>query len=218
MPDEKRVHDLIRKTLKDVDRIHSLVHPYAKKSLFSARRFREDAVRMTVLQMSLAIETMLNALFWRAFLGYKPQIREGNEKKKREPRGKRVKKLNELLDGGRFGFETKLRLASILGLTIKSQENRLDKLRALRNKCAHSWFLDNTHKRGRKPRSKRRLLEFEGGNLFDLKVLEKFVKIYNAIYSDLQLRYIIIDFPPAPHTQLYPRSFVRPSGRLRHSP
>jgi hypothetical protein len=204
VPDEKRVH-LIRETLKDVERIHSFIHPHSKEDLYYARRFREDAVRMTVLQMSLSIETLLDGLFRRAFLGYEPEPRKKGERAKKEPRGKRAKKLDELLRGGRFGFESKLRLASILGLTLKSQDNRLDKLRALRNKCAHSWGLDRIHKRGRKPRPTRRLLEFEGGNLFDLKALEKFVKIYHTIYLDLLLRYTMISMPAPLHTQLYPR-------------
>ncbi len=90
---EKRVQDLIRKTLKDVERIHLFVHPLCKEELNEARRFREDAVRMTVLQMSLSIETLLDGLFRRAFLGYKPQLRKRSEKKKREPSGKRERKF-----------------------------------------------------------------------------------------------------------------------------
>jgi hypothetical protein len=209
VPDEKRVRSLIRKTLEDVERIHSFVHPDYKEDLDHARRFREDAVRMTVLQMSLSIETLLDGLFMRAFLGHEPRVIKRGERMKRKQKGKRLKKLDELLRGGRFGFESKLRLASILGLTLRSQDNRLDKLRALRNKCAHSWGLDTIHKRGRKPRPTRRLLEFEGGNLFDLKVLEKFVKIYRAIYLDLVIRYTLVPIPPPLHTQLYPRSLVR---------
>jgi hypothetical protein len=195
VPDEKRVQDLIRKTLKDVERIHSFVYPHFKTDLHEARRFREDAVRMTVLQTSLSAEALLDGLFKRAFLSYKPQLRKRNERKKREPRGRRAKELDELLRGGRFGFESKLRLASILGLTTKSEDNRLDKLRALRNKCAHSWALDIIHKRGRKPRPTRRLFEFEGRNLFDLKVLGNFMKIYRDIYLELLLRYVLAPIP-----------------------
>ena len=66
MPDEKRFQDLVRKTLKDVERIHSFVHPL--NDPYDARRFREDAVRMTVLQMSLSIETVLDGMFHRYFL------------------------------------------------------------------------------------------------------------------------------------------------------
>jgi hypothetical protein len=189
MPDEKRV---IREILKDVQRIHSFVHPHAEQSVYQARSFREDAVRMTVLQVSLRIEALLDGLFRRAFLGYKPQLFKRGEKRKREPT--HVKELDELLTGGRFGFESKLRLASILGLTTKSENKRLDKLRALRNKCAHSWGLDIIRKRGRKPRPTRRLLEFEGRNLFDLKVLENFMQIYHGIYLELLNRYLFL--PP----------------------
>ena len=140
---------------------------------------------MTVLQMSLAIDSILDGLFARLFIGHRP-----SEKKIPKSRmGTLAKELQELLEG-RFGFESKLRLARVLGLVTKSQHSRLDKLRSLRNKCAHSWVLDVIRKRGWRTQPTRRLLEFEGRNLFDLKVLEDFMSVYSGIYLKLYLKYL----------------------------
>lgn len=176
----------IKKALKDVEAIHSFTHPLDDEdievNLFNAKSRREDAVRMVVLQMSLAIESILDGLFARMFIGHEPGERRGRI-------GKRARELQELLEGGRFGFESKLRLARVLCLVTKDQFSRLDKLRALRNKCAHHWTLDVIRRRGRKPRRSTRLLEFEGRNLFDLRVLEDFVSVYSGIYLKLFSKY-----------------------------
>jgi hypothetical protein len=180
----------IRKILKEVETIHSLAHPLnsddPESNLFNAKSLREDAVRMTVLQMSLAIESVLDGLFARVFIGHEPGEQEG----RRRRIGKLAKELQELLEGGRFGFESKLKLARVLGLVTKSQHSRLDKLRALRNKCAHSWMLNVIRKRGRRSRPTKRVLEFNGRNLFDLRVLESFMQVYSGIYLRLFGKYL----------------------------
>lgn len=178
----------IKKALKDVETIHSFTHPLNDKdveiNLFNAKSLREDAVRMTVLQISLAIESILDGLFARLFIGHEPGAVKGRI-------GKRGRQLQELLEGGRFGFESKLRLARVLSLVTKEQYSRLDKLRTLRNKCAHHWTLDVIRKKGRKPRLTTRLLEFEGRNLFDLRVLEHFMSVYSGIYLKLFSKYVL---------------------------
>lgn len=184
-----QIQPTIRKILREVERIHSFVHPLNDSdpvvNLFNAKSLREDAVRMTVLQISLAIESVLDGLFARLFIGHEP----GEQKGHKRPIGKRAKALQELLEGGGLGFGAKLKLARVLGLITKSQHTSLDKLRSLRNKCAHSWMLDAIHKRGRRPRPTRRVLEYEGRNLFDLKVLESFMHVYSGIYLNLFERY-----------------------------
>jgi hypothetical protein len=87
-------------------------------------------------------------------------------------------------------FDAKLKLARLLRLVTRKQYGRLDRLRSLRNKCAHAWMLDVVHKRGRKPRPSRRLLEFEGRNLFDLKVLREVMRVYSGIYLKLFDKYL----------------------------
>lgn len=177
----------VRRALKDVETIHSFIYPLdygdIETKLAMAKARRQDAVRTSVLQMSLAIESVLDGLFARAFLGYEPGERKGRI-------GKRAKELQELLEGGRFGFESKLRLARVLSLVTKDQHSKLDKLRALRNKCAHHWILDVIRKQGRKPRVTKRLLEFEGRNLFDLNVLRDFMWVYSRIYLKLISKYL----------------------------
>ncbi|HUL35458.1 MAG TPA: hypothetical protein VL128_16345 [Candidatus Eisenbacteria bacterium] len=183
------VQDQIKKTLAEVAQIHSLLYPVddsdLKLKLFNARSRKEDAVRVTVLQMSLAIEHMLDGLFRKRFVGHNP-----HSKKRKNPKRGRARELNDLLESGRMGFEAKLKLARVLKVLTKKQQRRLEKLRALRNKCAHSWVLDVIHKKGRKPRPTKRLLEFEGKNLFDLRVLEDFVWEYSRIYLKLYGRYL----------------------------
>lgn len=175
-----------RKALADVEKIHSFVHPLGdpdpRQNLYMARSRREDAVRVTVLQMSLAIEDMLDSLFARVFVGHDP-----NSKRKAR-KGKIFRELEDLLEG-RMGFEAKLKLARVLRLITKGQQNRLDRLRSLRNRCAHAWTLDVVRKRRRGPKPTKRLLEYEGRNLFDLEALEDFVGDYSGIYLKLFERY-----------------------------
>ena len=179
----------INEALQDVEKIQSFIHPLddrdPKQNLFQARSRREDAVRITVLQMSLAIEDLLDSLFWRVFVGHDP-----NSKKRRSMKAGIPRALDELLKGGRMGSKTKIKLARILRIVTKSQHSRLDVLRTLRNKCAHHWMLDVVRRRRNRNRPTRRLLEYEGRNLFELKVLESFMNVYSGIYLKLFLRYL----------------------------
>jgi hypothetical protein len=178
----------IKKALADIETIHSFVHPLGdpdpRQNLYQARARREDAVRMTVLQMSLSIEDLLGSLFARVFLGHDPAS-------KRKIRVRRGDRFHDFLEFRRsMDFDAKLKLARLLRLVTRKQYGRLDRLRSLRNKCAHAWMLDVVHKRGRKPRPSRRLLEFEGRNLFDLKVLREVMRVYSGIYLKLFDKYL----------------------------
>jgi hypothetical protein len=183
-----RVQRQTNKALRDVETIQSFIHPLndpdPKQNLFQARARREDAVRMTVLQMSLAIEDLLDSLFWRVFAGHDPNSNKRRNKSEGIPR-----QLDELLKSGRMGFESKIKLARILRVVTKNQHGKLDVLRALRNKCAHSWMLDVVRKKKRN-RPTKRLLEYEGRNLFDLKALEEFMRVYSGIYLKLFEKYL----------------------------
>ncbi len=184
-----RVQQEIDQTLKQVERIHSLLHPLGdpdpKQNLFQVRSRREDAVRVTVLQMSLAIEDLLDCLFWRVLAGHDP-----NSKKRKSKKEGVACELDELLESGRLGFEAKIKLARVLRIVTKKQYSKLNQLRPLRNKCAHEWMLDIVRKRGKKPKPAKRLLEYEGHNLFDIKVLERFMHVYSGIYLELFSNYL----------------------------
>ncbi len=71
-----RVQQQINRALQDVEKIQTFLHPLndpdPKVNLFQVKERREDAVRMTVLQMSLAIEDLIDSLFWRVFAGHDP--------------------------------------------------------------------------------------------------------------------------------------------------
>jgi hypothetical protein len=185
------VHGRIEKALRDVEEIQSFLHPIddpdPELNLYRAQSRREDAVRMTVLQMSLAIEDMLDGLFWRVFLGHDP---DRNNKRRGSKRKGLPRELDELLTGGRMGFEAKTKLARVLRVVTKKQHSRLDVLRALRNKCAHHWLLDIVRRRKYRNRPTKRLLEFEGRNLFELNALEEFVRVYSGIYLRLFEKYL----------------------------
>ena len=140
---------------------------------------------MTILQMSLAIEDLLDSLFWRVLAGHDPNSKKRRSKTKGIPR-----ELDQLLKSGRLGFEAKIRLARILRIVTKSQQSKLDALRSMRNKCAHNWMLDVIYRRTIQNRPARRLLEFEGRNLFELSVLEEFMRVYSGIYLKLFSRYL----------------------------
>lgn len=181
---KSELKERIRQTLRDVARIQSLIHPVndkdARTNLLNARAQREDAVRGFVIQIATAMENMVDELYRRAFLGYRPAGRNP-----RRPRGKLAKELDELLETGKLSFDAKLRLARVGGLITKAQYGKLDKLRALRNKCAHNWNLDVVAKRARKPRPSRRLLEYNGRNLFDIGVLEELLSEYGPVYLSM---------------------------------
>jgi hypothetical protein len=184
-----RVHRQIDKTLKEVEKIHSILHPISdpdpKQNLFEVRQRREDAVRVTVLQLSLAIEDLIDCLFWRVLAGHDPHAKNRKSKKKGVAR-----ELDDLLESGRLGFEAKLKLARVLQILTKAQYGKLNQLRSLRNRCAHEWLLDIIHKRGKKPKSAKRLLEYEGHDLFDISVLERFMHVYSGIYLNLFSKYL----------------------------
>jgi hypothetical protein len=184
-----RVEFHIKAALRDVERIQSFLYPLndpdPKVNLFQARARREDAVRMTVLQMSLAIEDVLDGLFWRFFAGHDPNSRKRVRKKAVASR-----QLDELLKTGRVGFDSKLRLARLIGVVNKDQHGKLDTLKALRNKCAHHWMLNRIRTRASKNKPTKRLLDYEGRDLFDLKVLEDFMKTYSQIYLKLFGKYL----------------------------
>jgi hypothetical protein len=116
----KSVERQTRKALADVDMIHSFLHPLGdpdpRQNLYQARSRREDAVRMTVLQMSLAIEDLLDSLFARVFVGHDPLS------KKRVRKGKFFRELEEVEN--RMGFEAKLKLARLLRLITKEQQSK----------------------------------------------------------------------------------------------
>jgi len=179
----------IEKVLQEVETIHSFLHPLndpdLRIRLFNARQRREDAVRMTVLQMSLAIEDLVDSLFWRVFAGHDP----GSKKRKTKSTGI-ARELDELLTSGRMGFESKIRLARVVRILTKTQQRRLDVLRALRNKCAHHWMLDVVRKRRNKTRPAKRLLEYEGQNLFEIPALQGFMTTYSGIYLRLYEKYL----------------------------
>lgn len=119
-----------QRALADVEKIHSFLHPLGdpdpRQNLYQARSRREDAVRVTVLQMSLAVEDMLDSLFARVFVGHDPNS------KRKVPKGKIFRDLEDLLER-RMGFEAKLKLARLLRLITKGQQGKLDRLRSLRN-------------------------------------------------------------------------------------
>lgn len=179
----------IDKVLRDVETIHSFMYSLndsdPRVNLNNARSRRNDAVRITVLQMSLSIEDLIDSLFWRTFAGHDPKSKKRKSKKQGIAR-----ELDELLTSGRMGFEAKVKLARIIGLINKNEQKKLDALRTLRNKCAHHWMLNIIRKRGTKGRPSKRLLEYQGRTLFDLKVLEDFMSVYSGIYLKLFDKYV----------------------------
>lgn len=184
-----RIEREVAEVLKDVEKIHALIHPLddpdPRQKLFMARSRKEDAVRLTVLQIALSIEDMIDDLFWRSLAGHSPHSKKRRSKKKGVPH-----ELDELLTSGRFRFEAKLKLARILRIITKKQQRQLELLNALRNKCAHNWMLDIARTRATKIRPARRLLEYKGNNLFDLETLQDFMHVYSQIYLNLFEKYI----------------------------
>lgn len=181
MADKNRVERKIRRTLQEATQIQSLIHRLDDKdprvNLLNARGQREDAVRGLVIQLATAMESLLDDLYRRVLLGYRP----GSRNPKR-PSGKLARELDELLETGKLGFDAKLRFARVSGLISKRQYQRLDKLRVLRNKCAHNWSLDIVRKRAKKPHPSKRLLELNGKNLFTISALEGLLAEYGPIY------------------------------------
>lgn len=184
MPAKNQIERKIRNTLQEAAQIQSLIHRLDDKdprvNLLNARGQREDAVRGLVIQLATAMESLLDDLYRRAFLGYRPGGRSP-----KLPRGKLAQELDELLETGKLSFDAKLRLARIGGLITKSQYRKLDKLRALRNKCAHNWTLDVVRKRAKKPQPSKRLLEHNGRNLFEISALEELLAEYGPVYLSM---------------------------------
>lgn len=181
---EKRIKREIRRTLEEVERIQSLLYHVDDKdqqlNLDNARSRKEDAVRASVITINLAMESMLDDLFRRFFLGYRPA-----SKKRKRPRGKRAKELDELLVGPRaLGFEAKLRLARVAGIITKRQAGELGQPNKLRNKCSHRWAL-NVTKRKKRAQKPMPLLEYKGQSLFKLDALESLYRESGPAYMSM---------------------------------
>src|SRR5690242_12858396 len=149
---ERRLKRLTQKALKDAEAIHSLLYPIDGDNLDgdlqNALSRRDDAIRAAVLQMSLAIEDLLGTLIGKPLFV---------QMKVRSRTPATVREYEKFIQSAGIGFEAKLTFARILRLITNRERNQLDKLKTLRNKCAHTWQLDIVHKRGKKPKPSKRL-------------------------------------------------------------
>lgn len=71
----------------------------------------------------------------------------------------------------------------------RPQRLQLEQLNRLRNKCSHNWLLNIKIRKGIKPSlPKRPLLDFRGGDLHTVSIMEKFIDQYTVIYLHLYMR------------------------------
>jgi hypothetical protein len=150
-------------------------------------RKRDDIIRSIVLQMQTSIEDLLNELITITLLGSKPR-----EKRRRTVAGEA---LDKLLEGSKsLGFFAKIQLAKSLRLISAVQADRLLKVNALRNKCAHHWLLKKTIRRKRKPReTKLPLLRYNNRDLHTMAGLEEFMGDASTLYLALWKKVYMTD-------------------------
>lgn len=185
-PRAKQLQRQIDRNLREIAQIQGFIHNLTSSDLrdrlFAVKSLREDAVRGLILQFAMAIESLLDDLITWAFLGWRPRM---TTKTKRRFRGRRSQMLEELLGARGIGFERKLKMARLIGVISPRQYDQLEKLRDLRNKCAHNWMLDVVRKRAKRQRRSTRLLEYKDQNLFARGVIDSFASDYGRIYLRL---------------------------------
>jgi len=178
----------ITRILSEIESIESTF--YKPTSDLGDRAFllelrRKNAIRSTVLELHTAIEELMTEWLKATLLGQQLKIEE-----RRIRRSARSCLLDQLLDGeGSIGFERKLKLMRVVGLIAKGTHEKLAVLNTLRNKCSHTWELDQPVRKGKRPRQlKPPLLQFRGKSLFEMATFRGFVAEYGQFYYDLFLR------------------------------
>lgn len=133
--------------------------------------FRQDVYRLIILQMHMAIESVLKDLIVKAL----PKRRAHTIKQNKEYVGK----LRT--------WET-INMASRLGIINKDAKDKLLVLNNLRNECAHNWLLGSyTMKKNKELKRHRRKYsaEFNGKSLLRPSVIiNEFVPVYSEMYLD----------------------------------
>lgn len=149
-------------------------------------RKRDDLVRGVVLQLHTAIEDILNTAIACRVLDVNP---ENRLQPMRSVRGRALQKM--LAESGSLGFAMKLNFAVALGLMTTAIRDKLLELNTLRNKCSHNWLLNVKQRRGKRPDQKKPpLLRYQGRDLHNIAVLEKFAADYGTIYVRMFGRYL----------------------------
>lgn len=187
---KRRLERKIVRLSEEIAEIESTIYTdadgdaYNQHFLFQQKR--NHAIRGVVLELQLAIEDLLNVWLDSFLLQCKPSVR--NKVARRKP--KLARTIEQLLEGsGALSFERKLDLAEGTGLIRRSEHTKLRELYRVRNKCSHHWLLDiPVRKRIQRNQPKRRLLDYQNRNLFQIEVLKDFVREYGSMYYKLWLR------------------------------
>lgn len=185
-----RLERKIKKLSDEIAEIESTIYTDAEGDAYNQhfllQQKRNHAIRGVVLELQLAIEDLLNVWIESFFLRCKPTVR--NRVARRKPKLARV--LDQLLEGsGALSFERKLDLAEGTGLIRRREHGKLRELYRVRNKCSHHWLLDTAvRKRIQRNQPKRRLLDYQNRNLFQIEVLKDFAGEYGSMYVKLWMR------------------------------
>lgn len=185
-----RLERKIKKLSDEIAEIESTIYTDAEGDAYNQhfllQQKRNHAIRGVVLELQLAIEDLLNVWLESFFLQCKPTIR--NKAARRKPKLARV--IDQLLEGSAaLSFERKLDLAEGTGLIRRRGHGKLRELYRVRNKCSHHWLLDMAvRKRIQRNQPKRRLLDYQNRNLFQIEVLKDFAGEYGSMYVKLWMR------------------------------
>jgi hypothetical protein len=138
-----------------------------------AEEFRENAIRLVVFDMQLAIEELLKAAIHRRITEHSvlgPDLDVGY-----------VKRMN-----GREAID----LAARLGVIGAERHQELLELNGLRNRAGHSWVLDEPELGSKGPKTGTYPLRWKGGRLTPERVREEFLPHYGDLYVRMFMEHV----------------------------
>jgi len=160
--------------------------------IYVAEEKRNVLVRSLIIEEHLAIEDFINSLLQISLLKKK-----GRTKKRKTPVQARnyfdslAYKANGIFYGNTsIGFKRKIILLRVMGAIGKNLYEDLEALNDLRNKCGHTWRIEDVIRRGiKRDKIKRNVLEYKGKNLLNPDSLIDFLEICRKTLLKIAKKY-----------------------------
>jgi hypothetical protein len=135
--------------------------------------FRENAIRLVVFDLQLAIEELLKAALHRRIAEHSVLSPDLDVKY--------VKRMN--------GSDA-IDLAARLGVIDAERHHDLGELNSLRNRAGHRWALDEPELGPKGPKPGTYPLRWKGGRLTPKRVREQFLRHYGDLYVQMFMEHV----------------------------
>jgi hypothetical protein len=138
-----------------------------------AEDFRENAIRLIIFDLHLAIEDLLKSALYERIAEH--SVLDADN----DIAYVKAMKSGELID-----------LSARLGVISIERHGELVELNGLRNRVGHTWALDVPELGPKGPKRGRYALRWKGGRLTPKRVRKDLLPLYGGIYLDLYLSYL----------------------------